>query len=166
MDPIFTNSDAVLNFCYIDFCLKLTLYFLSTRNIMKEFSRSFDFRKLVNISVNVFMKAWPLKGSHIASWRGRILQHCTKPQLQLFYESSYIYFCSWYIYKSSKFFSSENDWTSLTFTRPRLVLTRKHNFKMAINLLESKLYLWKFIFLHSFGRGIRIYFHLATKINR
>ena len=33
-------------------------------------------------------------------------------------------------------FSSENDWTSLNFTRPRVVLTQNHNFKMSVNLLE------------------------------
>ena len=40
------------------------------------------------------------------------------------------------------FFSSENGWKSLNFTRPRVVLTRKHKFKMSvIPPLESKLYL-------------------------
>ena len=35
-------------------------------------------------------------------------------------------------------FSTDNDWTSLTFTRPRVVLTRNHNLKMPVNLLRSK----------------------------
>ena len=37
--------------------------------------------------------------------------------------------------------SSENDRTRLIFTRPRVVLTRNRNFKMALDLLESKLYM-------------------------
>ena len=36
--------------------------------------------------------------------------------------------------------SSENNRTMLIFTRPRVVLTRNRNFKMAVDLLESKLY--------------------------
>ena len=35
-----------------------------------------------------------------------------------------------------KLFSSENDRTRLIFTRPRLVLTRNRNFKMAVDLLR------------------------------
>ena len=38
-------------------------------------------------------------------------------------------------------FSSENGWTSLNITRPRVVLTLNHKFKMSVNMLESKLYL-------------------------
>ena len=34
--------------------------------------------------------------------------------------------------------SSENDRTRLIFTRPRVGLTRNRNFKMAVDLLESK----------------------------
>ena len=36
------------------------------------------------------------------------------------------------------FFSGDNDWTSVTFTRHRVVLTRNHNLKMPINLLRNK----------------------------
>ena len=50
---LFTDSDAILSFCPVDFCLKWTLYFVSTSNFMKEyqFSRLFDFGKLFNRSV-------------------------------------------------------------------------------------------------------------------
>ena len=68
---IFTDSDAILNFSPVNFCVKWTLYFVSTLNIMEEFQflRSFDLRKLCNMSVEVcvFMKAlvWPWRNSHI-----------------------------------------------------------------------------------------------------
>ena len=62
---LFTDSDAILNFCPVEFCLKWTLYFVSTSNFMKEdqFSRLFDFGKLFNMSVKVyiFMKALTMK---------------------------------------------------------------------------------------------------------
>ena len=45
-------------------------------------------------------------------------------------------------------FSSENDRTRLIFTPPRVVLTLNRNFKMAVDLLERKLYMWKFV--HSY----------------
>ena len=50
---LFTDSDAILNFCPLVFCVKWALYFVSTSNIMKgcQFSKSFDFRKLCNMSV-------------------------------------------------------------------------------------------------------------------
>ena len=38
-------------------------------------------------------------------------------------------------------FYSENDRTRLIFTHPRVVLTRNRNFKMAVDLLEGKLYM-------------------------
>ena len=72
-----------------------------------------------------------------------------------------------YSYRSSKPLSfSVHYWTCLTSTRRRVDLTRNRDFKMPVNLLESKLYFWKFVFLHSFGWGIRIYFHLSTKFSR
>ena len=54
---LFTDSDAILNFCPIDFCLKWTLYFVSTSNFMKEyqFSGVFAFRKLFNMSLKVYI---------------------------------------------------------------------------------------------------------------
>ena len=65
------------------YCVKWTLYFVSTSNIMEEFqfSRSFDLRNLCNMSVElcVFMKVWPWKNPHITCWRVRILQPWTKP---------------------------------------------------------------------------------------
>ena len=36
---------------------------------------------------------------------------------------------------------NENDRTRLIFTWPRVVLTRNRNLKMAVDLLESKLYM-------------------------
>ena len=38
-------------------------------------------------------------------------------------------------------FSIQNQWTTLIFTRPRVVLARNRNFKMPVNLVESNLYL-------------------------
>ena len=43
--------------------------------------------------------------------------------------------------------SSENGWTSLNFTHPRVVLTPIHKFKMSVNLLESKLYFYSYTIL-------------------
>ena len=80
---IFTDSDAILNFSPVNFCVKWTLHFVSTSNIMEEFqfSRSFDLRKLSNMSVEVyvFMKALTMKKFSYTLWRVRILQHWTKP---------------------------------------------------------------------------------------
>ena len=67
----------------------------------------------------------------------------------------YFHDCSWNIFMKvplctsvasvfielPNLFSSENDRTRLIFTRPRVVLTRNRNFKMAVDLLESKLYM-------------------------
>ena len=79
---LFTDSDAILNFCSVDFCLKWTLYFVSTSNFMKEyqFSPLFDFGKLFNMSVKVyiFMKALTMKKFSYTLGRVRILQHWTK----------------------------------------------------------------------------------------
>ena len=79
---LFTDSETILNFCPVDFCLKWTLYFVSTSNFMKEyqFSRPFDFRKLFNMSVKVyiFMKALTMKKFSYTPWRVRILQHWIK----------------------------------------------------------------------------------------
>ena len=46
-----------------------------------------------------------------------------------------------YPFSSCLTFYSENNWTRISFARPRVLLTRNNNFKMAVNLLESKLYL-------------------------
>ena len=79
---LFTDSDAILSFCPVDFCLKWTLYFVSTSNFMKEyqFSRLFDFGKLFNMSVKVyiFTKALTMKKFSYTLGRVRILQHWTK----------------------------------------------------------------------------------------
>ena len=50
---LFTDTDAIFNFCPVDFCLKWTLYFVSTSKIMigNQFSINFDFQKLSKISV-------------------------------------------------------------------------------------------------------------------
>ena len=52
---LFTDSDAILNFYPVDFCLKWTLYFVSTSKIMigYQFSINFDFQKFSKISVKV-----------------------------------------------------------------------------------------------------------------
>ena len=48
---LFTDSDAILIFCPVDFCLKWTLYFVSTSKIMigNQFSINFEFQKLSKI---------------------------------------------------------------------------------------------------------------------
>ena len=133
---LFTDSDAILNFCPVDFCLKWTLYFVSTSNFMKEyqFSRLFDFGKLFNMSVKVyiFMKDLTMKKFSYTLGRVRILQR---------YNGSSSIFMKIPIYTSvvsvfiqvQNLFSFENGWKSLNFTRPRVVLTRNHKFKMSVN---------------------------------
>ena len=78
---LFTDSDAILNFCPVDFCLKWTLYFVSTSKIMigNQFSINFDFQKLSKICVKVyiFMKTLTMKKFSYTLWRVRILQHWT-----------------------------------------------------------------------------------------
>ena len=74
---LITDSDTILNFFPVEFCL----YYVSAY-FMKEhqFSRRFDFRKLFNMSVKVyiFMKAFTMKKFSYTLWRVRILQHWTK----------------------------------------------------------------------------------------
>ena len=79
---LFTDNDAKLDLCPVEFCLKWTLYFVSTSTFMKEyqFSRLFDFGKLFNMSVKVyiFMKALTIKKFSYTLGRVIILQHWTK----------------------------------------------------------------------------------------
>ena len=76
---LFTDSDAILNFSPVNFCVKRTLYFVSTSNIMDEFqfSRSFEVWKLCSMSVEVyvFMKALTMKKFSYTLGRVKILQH-------------------------------------------------------------------------------------------
>ena len=163
---LFTDSDAILNFSPVNFCVKWTLYFVSTSNIMEEFqfSRSFDFRKLCNMSVEVyvFMKALTMKNSHIPCGEWEFYNIGQNPSSNIFMKVPLCTSVASVFIELQNLFSSENDRTRLIFTRPRVVLT----LKMAVDLLESKLYMWKFVLLHNFGWGIRIYFHFSTKVNR
>ena len=127
---------------------------------MKEyqFSRLYDFGKLFNMSVKVYI---------FIPWGEWEFYNIGQNPSSSIFMKIHIYTSVVSVFiQVQNLFSSENGWKSLNFTRPRVVLTRNHKFKMSVILLESKLYLWKFVFLHSFGRGIRIYFHLSTKINR
>ena len=59
-------------------------------------------------------------------WRVRIWKHWTQSNtsvVTVFIEVQNLFY-------------SENYWTSLNFTRPMVVLTRNHNFKMFVDLLE------------------------------
>ena len=80
---LFTDTDVILNFRPVYFCVKRTLYFVSTSNIMEEFqfSRSFDLRMLYNMSVEVyvFIKVSTVKKFSYTLWRVKILQHWRKP---------------------------------------------------------------------------------------
>ena len=109
---------------------------------MKEyqFSRLFDFGKLFNMSVKVyiFMKALTMKKFSYTLGRVRILQH---PSSSIFIKIPIYTSVVSISIQIQNLFSSENGWKSLNFTRPRVVLTRNHKFKMSVILLESKLYL-------------------------
>ena len=108
-------------------------------------------------------RLWPWKNSHIPWGEWEFYNIGESPSSSIFMKIPIYTSVVTVFIQVQNLFSSENGWKSLNFTRPRVVLTRNHKFKMSVILLESKLYLWKFVFLHSFGRGIRIYFHLSTK---
>ena len=93
-----------------------------------QFSKRFDLRKLCNMSVevHVFMKALTI-GQNPSSNIFMKVPLCTS-LASVFIELQNL-------------FSSENDRTRLIFSRPGVVLTRILNFKMAVDLLESKLYI-------------------------
>ena len=57
-------------------------------------------------------------------------------RVRIFYESSSTV-VSVFI-ELQNLFSADNDLRSLTFTRPRVVLTRNHKLKKPVNLLRSK----------------------------
>ena len=165
---LFNDSDAILNFSPVNFCVKWTLYFVSTSNIMEEFqfSRSFDLRKLCNmpVEVYVFTKALTVKKFSYTLWEFYNIGQ--NPSSNIFMKVPLCTSVASVFIELQNLLSSENDRTRLIFTRPRVVLTRNHNFKMAVDLHESKLYMWKFELLHNFGWGILIYFHLSTQVNR
>ena len=77
---LFTDSDAILNFSPVNFCVKRTLYYVSTSTIMEEFqfSRSFDLCN-TSVEVYVFIKTLTMKKFSYTLGRVRILQHWTKP---------------------------------------------------------------------------------------
>ena len=110
-----------------------------------QFSRSFDLRKLCNMSVEVyvFMKALTMKKFSYTLRRVRILQHWTKPILNIFMKVPLFTSVASVFIELQNLFSSKNDRTRLIFTvqTPRVVLTQNPNFKMAVDLLESKLYM-------------------------
>ena len=65
--------------------------------------------------------------------------------------------------KFEHLYSTENNWTSLTFTRSRVVLTQNHYFKITVNLPESKLY-YKVTQFWTINPNLHSL--LSTKINR
>ena len=123
-------------------------------------------------SLSKFMflwRLWPWKNSHIACGEWGFYNIGKNPSSNIFMKVPLCTSVASVFIELQNLFSSENDWTRLIFThprRPRVVLTRNRNFKMAVDLLESKLNMWKFVLLHNFGWGIRIYFQLSTKVNR
>ena len=123
----------------------MDLNFVSTSNIMEEFqfSRSFDLRNLCNMSVKVyvFMKALTMEKFSYTLWRVRIYNIGQNPSSNIFMKIPLCTSVTSVFIGLQNLFSSENDRTRLIFTRPRVVLTRNHNFKMAVDLLESKLYI-------------------------
>ena len=87
------------------------------------------------------MKALTMKKFSYTLWRVRILQHWTKPCSNIFKKVPLCISVASVFIELQNLFSSENDRTRLIFTRPSVVLTRNRNFKMAVDLLESKLYM-------------------------
>ena len=76
---LFTDSDAILNFsplCQMNLTFCFYFKYYARVSIFKK-SRSFDLRKLCNMSVDVyvFMKALTMKKFSYTLWRVRILQH-------------------------------------------------------------------------------------------
>ena len=108
-------------------------------------------------------RLWPWKNSHIpcGEWEFSIIGQ--NPSSNIFKKDPLCTSVASVFKELQSLFSSKNDRTRLILTRPRLVLSRNRYF---VYLLESKLYIWKFVLLHKFGWGIRIYFHLSTKVNR
>ena len=85
---------------------------------------------------NIFMKV-PLCTSVANLRRVRVLQHWTTPSSNIFMKVPLCTSVASVFIELQNLFSSENDRTRLIFTRPRVVLTRNCNFKMAVDLLES-----------------------------
>ena len=132
------------------------------------FKKFIDLRKLCNMSVEVYVFIKPLTMKKLSYTCGEweFYNIGQNPSSNIFMKVPLCTSVASVFLEFQNLFSSENDKTRLIFTRPRVVLTQNRNFKMAVDLLESKLYMWKFVLLHNFGWGIRIYFHLSTKVNR
>ena len=111
-------------------------------------------------------RLWPWKKSHIPYGEWEFSNIGQNPSSNIFMKVPLCTSVTSVFIELQNLFSSENDRTSIIFTRPRVVLTRNRNFKMAVDLLESKLYMWKFVLLRNFEWGIRIYFHLSAKVDR
>ena len=134
-----------------------------------QFSRSFDLRKLCNSLCFSFYESFDHQKILIYPVASENFTTLDKTLVRTFswkFDYALCTSVASVFIELQNLFPSENDRTRLIFARPRVVLTRNCNFKMAVDLFESKLYMWKFIFLHNFGWGIRIYFHLSTKVNR
>ena len=101
----------------------------------------------MSVKVYIFMKALmtTMKIFSYTLWRVRISQHWTKSLFQHFYEIP--------IYTSvvSVFIEVQHLFLPKMIGRVLISLAAgyswldDHNFKMSVNLLESKLYLWKLI---------------------
>ena len=136
--------------------------------------KCFNFQEVLNFGscvtcLSKFMflwRLWPWKNYHIPWGEWEFYNIGQNPSSNIFMKVPLCTSVASVFIELRNLFSSENDRTRLIFTRPRVALTRNCNLKMAVDLLESKLYMWKFVLLHNFGSGIRIYFNLSTKVNR
>ena len=125
LNRLFTDSDAILNFSPVNFCVKWTLCFVSTSNIMEEFqfSRIFDPRKLCNMSVEVyvFMKALTMKNIPYTFGEWEFYNIGQNPSSNIFMKVPLCTSVPSVFIAPQNLFSSENDMTRLIFTRPRVI---------------------------------------------
>ena len=123
------DSDVILNFCSVDFYVLI----------------------LGSLSNFTFLwRLWPWKYSHIPCGEWEFYNIGQNPSSSIFMKNSISTSEVIVFIQVQNLLSSENDWTSWNFTHPRIVLTRNHNFKIPVNLLESTLYLLKIRILTQF----------------
>ena len=144
---LFTDSDAILNFSPVVFCVK----WLNEPYILFLW-KSVNFQDVLifgscvtcRLKFTFLRRLWPWKNSHIPCGEWEFNNIGQEPSSNIFVK---IPLCTSVIsvfIVLQNIYSSEYNWTSLIFTRPEVVLTRNRNFKTAVNLLETKLH---FVFI-------------------
>ena len=93
-------------------------------------------------------RLWPWKHSHIPCGEWEFYNIGQNPSSSIFMKVPLCTSVASVFIELQNLFPSKNDRTRLIFTRPWVVLTRNRDFKTAVDLLESKLYTWKFSPFH------------------